>query len=219
VVTLLLLAGIAVVLGWYTAAQITTQIVGVAPHQFRFLWPLAAFATFAVLLAIGRGARIASGTGAVRLVVAASVLTAVVVVANLPATAAPGGPQVDEPAMPGIRAIDRQLGALRADAPILADWNGIGFQEPYSSAFTAELRRRDIEFVTASEYLVRHFGTARRFNGHNARSKIFYRLGPAASARRLGAFRRVAYYRGSSGEPAIAVYAGPVTARVPRSRT
>ena len=82
--------------------------------------------------------------------------------------------------------IDRQLGALAPDAPILADWPGIGFADPYSFSFTAELRRRDIPFVVADRYLVRQFGPDRRYDGHNARSKVFYKLGQAARPMRLG---------------------------------
>lgn len=210
-------AGGALVLAWYTAAQITTQIVGVAPHQFRFIWPVAAFVTFAALLAVARAFR--SPAAVARIAIGGTAVVALLAALNLPTSPASGGPQVDEPVMASIRAVNRQLGALEADAPVLADWSGIAFQEPYSGAFTAELRDRDIPFVTASPYQVRHYGTQRRFDGTNAKTSVFYRLGHEARRRFIGAFHRVAYTPAHDGAPAIGVYAGPVTARVPAPRS
>jgi hypothetical protein len=193
VVTLAILAAVALAFGWYTIAQITTLVVGVSSHTFRILWSVGAFVTFALLLGAVRALRADS----VRWVVpfaAAGIL--VVSVANLPAAASSGGAQVDAWAMPVVRDIDRQLGALRPEAPILANWPGIGFADPYSFSFTAELRRRGIPFVVSDRYLVRQFGDDRKYDGHNARSKVFYKLGQPARQTRLGLFRRVAFHDG-----------------------
>jgi hypothetical protein len=195
VVTLAILAAVALAFGWYTIAQITTLVVGVSSHTFRILWSVAAFVTFALLLGVVRALR-ASAMRYVMPIAAAGIL--VVSVANLPAAASSGGAQVDAWAMPVVRDIDRQLGALAPDAPILADWPGIGFADPYSFSFTAELRRRDIPFVVADRYLVRQFGDDRRYDGHNARAKVFYELGQPARQTRLGPFRRVAFHNGLS---------------------
>ncbi|MGZ6927190.1 MAG: hypothetical protein ACXVJF_10780 [Acidimicrobiia bacterium] len=210
------MAGAALAVGWYSASQITVEFVGIAPHHFRFLWPVAAFVTFAVLLGIVRAVVARSprrGTTAV--VATATVAIVVLTVINLPASAASGGPQVDEGVIPAVRAVDAQLGAVAPYAPVLAEWSGIGFQEPYSGAFTAELRRRDIDFVVSSPWLVRHYGTDRRYDGHNARSRIFYRLGVFADRRRLGRFHRIAYHRGPDPASTIGVYIGPVHAPIP----
>lgn len=193
VVTLGIIAAVALVLGWYTTAQITTLVVGVSSHTFRILWSVGAFVTFAVVL----GALRALGAGATRIVVPVATAGILVVsVATLPAAASSGGAQLDTWAMPAVRSIDRQLGALRSDAPILADWPGIAYADPYSFSFTAELRRRDIPFVVRDRYLVRQFGPDRRFDGRNARSQVFYKLGQAARPTRLGPFRRVAFHDG-----------------------
>ena len=193
VVTLAVMAGVSLVFAWYTIAQITTLVVGVSSHTFRILWSVAAFLTFALLLGAVRMLRAGAARAVVPVVAAAIV---VVSVANLPAAASSGGAQVNVWAMPVVRSIDRQLGALRADAPILADWPGIAYADPYSFAFTAELRRRDIRFVVADRYLIRQFGPDRRYDGRNARSKVFYKLGPPAHRARIGAFHRVAFHDG-----------------------
>jgi hypothetical protein len=193
VTTLAVIAAVALAFGWYTVAQITTKVVGVSSHTFRILWSVAAFVTFALLLGIVRALR----GRAQRLVLPISSAGIVVVsIATLPAAASSGGAQVDTWAVPVVRSIDRQLGALRPDAPILADWPGITFAEPYSASFTAELRRRDIPFVVRDRYLVRQFGPDRKYDGHNARSQVFYRTGEAARQERIGGFRRVAFHDG-----------------------
>ena len=61
VVTLALMAGVALVFAWYTIAQITTLVVGVSSHTFRILWSVAAFLTFALLLGAVRMLRAARG--------------------------------------------------------------------------------------------------------------------------------------------------------------
>jgi hypothetical protein len=210
VVMLTVLAGLGVAVAWFTAKGITTSITGVAPHQFRFLWPIAAFVTFAVLFAAVRSLHRPRLVSAV-----AGVLLVVVSVANLPYAAAGGGPQVDEWAIPTVRAIDRQLGAARSSAPILADWDGLRFGEPYSAAFTAELARRGIPFRFSPGYQVRQYGTDRRFAGGNARARIIYRDGPTAHRARLGAFRRIAFHSGSDDRTTVGVYVGPVDAPIP----
>jgi hypothetical protein len=193
VVTLAVVAVVAMAFGWYTTAQITTKVVGVSSHTFRILWSVGAFVTFALVLGSVRCLRGRASRFVVP-VAAAGIL--VVSVANLPAAASSGGAEVDGWAMPVVRSIDRQLGALRPDAPILADWPGIGFADPYSFSFDAEMRRRDIPFVVSDRYLVRQFGPNRKYDGHNARSRVFYKLGQAARVDRIGAFHRVAFHDG-----------------------
>ena len=182
-------------IGLYTTSRVGTDIVGIAPHQFRFLWPIAAFTTFVlidgVLEMVARRA-----PRRILAVQTIAVLVAVVCIANIPAAAATGGPQLDTWSMPVLRDLDRQLGRLRSYAPLLVEWTDIRFQEPISGGIMAELRSRDIPFVSASPYEVRHLGPERRYDGHNARAKIFYRSGSVALQRRLGPFRRIAFHDG-----------------------
>ncbi len=190
-----MVALVAMAIGLFTTSRVGTDIVGIAPHQFRFLWPIAAFATFVLLDGLAEvGAR---RTSRRRVVVwVAGALVVVVAVANLPTAAATGGPQLESWSVPVMRDLDRQLGRLRPDAPLLVEWSDIRFEEPISGAIMAELRSRDIPFVTASPYEIRHLGPERRYDGHNARSKVFYRSGAVAMRRTLGPFHRVAFHDG-----------------------
>ena len=185
----------AIAIGLFTASRVGTDIVGVAPHQFRFLWPIGAFTTFVVLDGVLEPT--ARRAGPRRFVIATiSALVVVASVANLPTAAATGGPQLDGWSVPVMRDLDRQLGRLRTAAPLLVEWSDLRFQEPISGAIMAELASRGIRFVTASPYEIRHLGPERRYDGHNARSKVFYRSGTVARQRRLGPFRRIAFHDG-----------------------
>ncbi len=194
VVSLLAVAAVASVVSWYTASKVTTDIVGVAPHQFRFLWPLAAFLTFGIALAAARLFASARALRVVTAVAAAGVL--VVTIADLPTYAATAGPQLDESVNHVQRDLDRQMGAAARYAPLDLAWDALRFGEPYSGALMAELRRRDIEFVTRDKYLARQLGPTRASNGHDATDKIFYRTGDVALSPKLGPFTRIAFHDG-----------------------
>ncbi len=179
---------------WYTASKVTVDIVGVASHQFRFLWSMAAFVTFVILLglvqmsrtpAVGRWAR-----------VLAIALVAVMTLWNLPTYAATVGPQLEAASLPAIRDLDRQLGPAERSQPLLLDFTKLRFGEPFSGALMAELRRRNIELVTDDVYLARQLGPTRATNGRDAKVKIFYRSGDVARAKTLGVFTRIAFHNG-----------------------
>lgn len=188
-IAVLVLAG-----SWYTASKVTVDIVGVAPHQFRFLWPMAAFITFAIVLGIVETIRAESAVATVR--VLALAIVAVMSLWNLPTYAATVGPQLESASLPTIRDLDRQLGPAERSQPLLLDFTKLRFGEPFSGALMAELRRRDIELVTDDVYLARQLGPTRATNGHDATTKIFYRSGDVARAKTIGAFRRIAFHNG-----------------------
>lgn len=194
VVSAVVVAGAALAVGWYTASKVSTDVVGIAPHQFRFLWPLGAFLAFVGLLAVCRVTRLRR----YRLTVLGVVVLGVVIMSawNLPTYAATTGPQLDESLIPVERAIDRQMGAAGRSQPVLLEWSRLTFGEPFSGGLMAELRRRGIEVVTTDAYLARQLGPTRLSKSHDARVKIFYRLGDAARSPRLGPFDRVAYHDG-----------------------
>ena len=188
-IALVVLAG-----SWYTASKVTVDIVGVAPHQFRFLWPMAAFITFVIVLGIVQATRAKSVVRLVR--VAAMALVAVMSLWNLPTYAATVGPQLEAASLPTIRDLDRQLGPAERSQPLLLDFTKLRFGEPFSGALMAELRRRDIELVTNDVYLARQLGPTRATNGHDAKTKIFYRSGDIARAKTIDAFTRIAFHDG-----------------------
>ena len=183
---------------WYTASKVTVDIVGVAPHQFRFLWPTAAFITLVVVLGIVETIRAESVVATVRVLALAIVV--VMTLWNLPTYAATVGPQLEAASLPTIRDLDRQLGPAERSQPLLLDFTKLRFGEPFSGALMAELRRRDIELVTDDVYLARQLGPTRATNGHDAKTKIFYRSGDVARAKTIGAFTRIAFHNGLDAE-------------------
>lgn len=90
-----------------------------------------------------------------------------------------------------MRDVDRQLVSVRG--PVLYDFSGTVFAEPYSTAIMAELQRRGVEFVVLDPTQVRQLGPGRRYDGRNARARIFYALGDSARRPPPGA-RTVAYH-------------------------
>jgi hypothetical protein len=188
-------AAIAIVLGCYTAGQIPRTVFGVAPHQFRWIWPVAAFTTFAVLAIIAR--RIIQNSRDRRtpgVVWTFALITLGFALLNLPTYAVHAGPTADRFAGPVVRDLDRQMDGLEQYGTLLYDFHGVFFAEPYSTAIMAELQRRGIPFVVDVEGLVRQLGETRRYDG-NAQWRIFYRYGEDTRVTPRGA-RRVAYHQG-----------------------
>jgi hypothetical protein len=206
------LVGLAV--GYFTATRIPIEVFGVAEHNFRWLWPLAAFSAFSVLAVAVRlltapgdataaappddaggqepaplssGTRIAAGVG-IALVALLSILT-------LPTYDAGVGPNVNLWAEPILRDLDHQIAADPPRGPLLADFSNTFFLEPFSTPLLAQLQRSGVGFVTADEVQVRQIGPARRFDGHNARARLAYRQGAGARVTPAG-WRRIAYHPG-----------------------
>ncbi|MBM3674524.1 MAG: hypothetical protein FJW88_06130 [Actinobacteria bacterium] len=132
-------------------------------------------------------------TTVVEVVLAAATL--VVVTLNLPDYNAGVGPSLNRWAIPVIRDLNTQLGENRPDGPVLLDMEGLYFLEPYSTPLLARLQELDVGFVTDDETQVRQIGTDRRYDGQNARTRVFYRFGDAALATAPDA-RRLALHVG-----------------------
>jgi hypothetical protein len=155
-----------------TAAIIPVGVYALAAHQFRWLWPLAAFATFAVLLTLGQAA-----AGRVGAVAVAGVLTVAALIAtglDLPTYNAATGPTADADAIPTARRLLAQLGPIEGRGPVLLDIRGLRFAEPYNLAVMAELQRRGIEFHVDDDGMVHQLGTARAADG-SERARILQR--------------------------------------------
>jgi hypothetical protein len=184
-----------------TAAQGPVTVFGqVTPHTFRWLWPLGAFLFFAVAVTIAR--RFAAGSRAARepvaLVSVFAVATVVVAALNVPYSDQGAGPNSQEYAVPASHELATHMGALEGRGPLLID--GLfraGFADPYGAAVVAELQRRGITFVAGDPVLVRQYGPARRFDGHNARAQLLLRTGGGVQDAPPGS-RRVALGEGMS---------------------
>ena len=174
-------AGLAAAL--LTAGRGPVTVFGkVTPHTFRWLWPLGAFVFFAVAATVGRRLtrRAATSVRSVALVGGFALVTFVLAAINLPYANEGRGPNSQEYAIPAARDLGSHMGSLEGRGPLLVDdLYHRGFAEPYGGAVVAELQRRGIPFVVRDPQLVRQFGPARRFNGHNANAALLLRQGDA----------------------------------------
>jgi hypothetical protein len=162
--------------GLISAGRTPTTLFGTEPHVFRWAWPVAAFVVLAIAVAVVRRFT--------RLSVAITSVCALVAVTfgtlNLPTSNQGGGPNTQQYAIAPIRDLDRKMGALESDGPLLIDDPFKIFANPYAAAVLAELQDRNIPFVAKDETLVRQLGPGRRYNGRNARNEVLLRLGDDA---------------------------------------
>jgi hypothetical protein len=168
---------VALAAGLATAGRIPVTVFGLEAHVFWWLWPLSAFGFFVIAATVLRVA--AAGTRPSLLAVfAGAVATAVFAVLALPTMTVGLSPNGREDAIPTTLAIDRQLGRLDGHGPILIDpLLKSRLADPYGLAVINELQRRGIPFVAKDPQLVGQLGQARRYNGRNARSELFLRVG------------------------------------------
>ena len=160
--------------------------VGVPPHQVRYLWPLAAFATGVAVLALAP-----RRWGASLLAAGIVLLTAL----NVPFHAVAAGPQDDADAIPIVRQLCAQLGDLRDEGTLVYDTSRLRFAEPWTSAVMACLQERHVDFTVDDAVWARQLGSARADDGE-ADARIFVREGDAAVAMPPDGVRRVAVVEG-----------------------
>lgn len=187
---------VAVAAGIITTERNPVGQIGIAPHVLRWLWAVAAFATFAIVATLVRCfARDPRRSSA--LVGALVVIVVIFGALNLPSANLSTGPNATQYAIPGIKAIDRQFGKLDGKGPFLIDGLFDEILDPYGSSMIPELDDRGFTFVARDPTLVRQLGPDRRFTGKNARTALFVRTGVAARLPLEGT-KRVAYYDGFS---------------------
>lgn len=144
--------------------------VGVPPHQVRYLWPIAIFATGAALAALLPRRWSAGG------------LTGVAVVLSLlalPTYDVQAGPNDDADAIPIARALAAKLAPLEDEGTLLYDTSHLRFAEPWTSAVMAALQERGIDFTVDDPVWVRQLGTKRADHG-DADGRIYIAEGGAA---------------------------------------
>jgi len=162
--TMLAVAAGALVAVTVALAISPVSIIGVAAHQMRWLWPVAALATAALLAtsltalqaqrALSRGA-LAVATGAV----------VVVAALNLPTFRNTAGPSQDAPRLRQAQALVNQLEVLHGRGPIRFDPTGLRYAEPFSGLIMAQLQDLGVPLVVDDEVLVRQLGEGRRDDG------------------------------------------------------
>jgi hypothetical protein len=168
----------------------------ISPHVLRWLWPLAAFITFSLAIAMARRWVARDPRRAARCVAGFTLVTAAFAGLNLPASTQSLGPSQSNAVIPAVRALNRLMGSLEDEGPLLVDdLYQLGVGDAWSGSVLAELQRRDIPFVVQDEGLVRQFGERRRFDEHNAQAALLIRVGDAADEIPPGA-RQVARHDG-----------------------
>ncbi|MGI9052115.1 MAG: hypothetical protein ACR2HQ_05610 [Ilumatobacteraceae bacterium] len=165
------------------------NVIGLSPHQLRWLWPVSTFVLAAPVVAL---AGWASVQRAIRPVGLAAV--AVLAALALPTHAAPEGPTREHEYGPTVGRLVDQLDEYRPDGPVVFDATVLRFAEPYSGPVLAALGRNGVDVVVADETTVRQLGEGRRADGTEQR-RVFLLEGSAAEAPPDDA-RRVAFSDG-----------------------
>lgn len=192
------LAGAGVGVAVLTAARTPVTSFGVAPHQFIWLWPLAAFVTFALVLSLVVPAVRTTRTGGRWLAGALVAGVLAITVLDVPESQQGIGPNLDLWSLPAIRDVSSQLDRLEGAGPLLVD-DLAGykrFASPYENAILAELQRRDVEFVTSEVGLLRQIGDGRRSTGQ-AEAELLLTIGPEPEV--PDGAERVAHHDGLDG--------------------
>ncbi|MGH9051335.1 MAG: hypothetical protein ACRDY4_16510, partial [Acidimicrobiia bacterium] len=191
IVRLLATAGVTLLVALVTSGRALESPLDIAPHQFRYLWPIGAFVWFALVATLVR--RFSTRRAVATPVVATfAALAVVLIVVNLPTSdqgviARPGSIAI-------ARDLDEQLARHEIDGTVLVE--GVApFGDPYSSAVMASLQRDGVSFVVADDGLVqpRHLGPARESTGDDADQVLTIAYGDEIAAGPAGA-RRVAVH-------------------------
>jgi hypothetical protein len=188
-------AAVVLVGGLATAGRVPFGNFGIPAGQYRWLWPLAAFVSFAVVATLVR--RLARRPVRSAVLVGAFAVTTVVIAAlNLPTS--DQGTAAQPESFPAVRELGRQMAGLEDEGTLLVRVSA-SFESPYGTAVMAELQRRGVPFVVDDATLVRQLGPDRRFTGSNARALLFVVTGDATGVAPRGA-RRVAVVQGLSAQ-------------------
>jgi hypothetical protein len=164
IVTLVALAA-----AWWSAASVPAAGYGVAPHQLRWLWPIAVIWMVAVGHAVtsswGRGptpvgAMVGPGSVVRAVFIGVVLATLVLVVADLPASEQRVGVARAPGSIASVRSVTRQVAAATLP-PVVVDGSGLWIGEPYTIPILGVLFQHDGRgFVLPDE--AGQFGTERR---------------------------------------------------------
>lgn len=155
-------AGVLLAAALVSANQTPTSVAGTVAYQVRFLWPVAAFVTLAVVFAVVRQWSPALDR---RIVVAAAGVAVVASLVNLPAShQATTAPRATEPVAAALVA---DLADLDLPSPLRVEcWEGVF--DPYCEAVLAGLADQGVDFVQVDEQALRQLGTDRAWSGDPA---------------------------------------------------
>jgi hypothetical protein len=179
------------------------NLVGIVVHQMRWVWPVAALVTAALLTA---GLSLLRSRPRLQwpLVLVCGLAAAGVAIANLPTYVSTSEGPTDSPhLLAGGQDLMAQLEVLEGRGTVLYDPSGLHFGEPYSGMTFAEMQDRGIPFVFSDEVFIRQFGEGRRDDG-TADLRMWQEVGDAAEEVPPGA-ERVAFIETPDGPVALFV--------------
>lgn len=130
-----------------------SDLLGIAAHQLRPVWPVVLFATAVVVTRLVRRLP--------RTQLVPPVLVGALLVLALPAHSPRTGPSADAWAIPIVRDLVAQMDELDGSGIVLVDLSVIRFAEPYSTPVMLELQRRGVEFVVDDDIAVGQLGPSR----------------------------------------------------------
>lgn len=168
-----ILAPVMLLVSWWAASRIPSTSFGIAPQNYRWLWPLAAFVTFAV--AGAAVALVRARLPATRNVLAAATAACIVgaAVPNL-ATVYRDRELRDEDRVTGVAGalrteVDESLDGLEIDEPVVFDRSFESAFSPFGYSIMMGLQSAGVDFVFDAEIDAERFDD-RRADDDEARS-------------------------------------------------
>ncbi|HEY4333284.1 MAG TPA: hypothetical protein VGM78_11965 [Ilumatobacteraceae bacterium] len=169
--TALVITSLALVVALATLVTMPIGILGLTPHQMRWMWSIGAFTVFVVLInatAIttaaqrveARHRRLATG--------AAVAVVAVFSAINLPAYVQLAGPSTDTTGQAVALSLSRQLDKSLPVPSVYFDLKGLRFLDNDSAVVMAALQRHDVDFYVDDPGMIRQLGEDRRFTGQTS---------------------------------------------------
>jgi hypothetical protein len=182
--SLLAVAAVGVVLSLGTAAVMPAGVLGLAPHQLRWLWPVSILTMLSVVNALDRLYVRERVSARNRLIAAGSVFV-VLVAWNVPAHLSDLGPSDSRGANSTIRSLMDQLERVHLPGPTIFDGSTLVFAEPYSGPVLAALTEAGQPVRAGDASFARQLGEHRR-RRNDEQWSFQVRQGPDASVLAAG---------------------------------
>ncbi len=136
-------------------------VLGLAPHQMRWLWPVSVVTMLAVVNAVDR-LFLARHVRPRQRLAAAAAAAGVLMVLNLPAHLSDLGPSASRSANDAVRSLMAQVSAVHLPGPTYFDGSTLVFAEPYSGPVLAALTDAGQPIRAGDESFARQLGEHRR---------------------------------------------------------
>ncbi len=154
-------SGVGVVAALFTATVMPAGVIGLAPHQLRWLWPLGVVMMLSVVNAVDRLFLVRRWNTSIRSNLAAAVVVVLVIV-NIPAHLSDLGPSAARASNAAVRSLMTQLDSVRLPGPTYFDGSTLYFAEPYSGPVLAALTSTGQPIRAGDDAFARQLGEHRR---------------------------------------------------------